>query len=233
MKKASILLFVMLTCGAVAADAWKPYAAPCTEREDVFAFTRKPAVKLVEKDRYEITFAVKGNCDLAADIIDEKGDVVRHLGAGVLGPNAPAPFQKNSLSQKITWNGKDDLGYYHKAPEKLKVRVRLGLKPVFDKRLGGSSPRNLPGFVSGLAVGPDEVIVICRGVWSGFSHATVRKFDREGKYLGVLVPPPSDLPEEKLKGMGYVDEDSLVPAAGRGQAADEPAGNNERTVRVG
>ncbi len=207
MKKATILFPIVLLCAAASAagDSWRPYAAPCVERENVFAFTAKPAVKMIEKDRYEITFAVKGNCDVTADIIDEKGGIVRHLGAGVLGANAPAPFRKNSLSQKILWNGKDDLGFYHKEPEKLKVRVRLGLKPVFDKRLGGSSPRNLPGYVSGLAVGPDGVIIICRGLWSGFSHATIRKFDREGKYVGVLVPPPSDLPEEKLAGMGYVE----------------------------
>ena len=53
----------------------KPYAPPCTERGNVFAFTQKPSVKLVGRDRYEITFAVKGYCDVAAGIIDREGKV--------------------------------------------------------------------------------------------------------------------------------------------------------------
>ncbi|MFO7900078.1 MAG: hypothetical protein R6V58_13595, partial [Planctomycetota bacterium] len=34
---------------------WQPYSPPCTEREDVFEFTRKPSVQVVGKDQYEIT----------------------------------------------------------------------------------------------------------------------------------------------------------------------------------
>jgi len=39
---------------------------------------------------------VKGYCDVAVSIVDEGGKILRHLGAGVLGKNAPAPFAKNS-----------------------------------------------------------------------------------------------------------------------------------------
>lgn len=87
---------------------------------------------------------MKGHCDVTVGIVDEKGVVVRHLASGVLGVNAPAPFQKNSLRQKIHWDGKDDLDNYPRNPGRLGVRVMLGLKPVFDKRLGGTSPYNLP-----------------------------------------------------------------------------------------
>ena len=127
-----------------AADWWKPYGPHQTVRQDIFAFTEKPAVKYLGNDKYEITVAVKGYCDVAAAVVDGEDKVVRHLGSGVLGPNAPAPFQKNSLRQKIYWDGKDDLEVYHKHPEKLRVRVMLGLKPEFDKRLGGTSPYNIP-----------------------------------------------------------------------------------------
>ncbi len=48
---------------------WKPYSPPCTERENVFEFTEKPSVKKVGKDRYEIAFAVKGYCDVTADLV--------------------------------------------------------------------------------------------------------------------------------------------------------------------
>ena len=98
----------------------KPYSPPCTDREDVFAFVEKPAVKSLGNDKYEITFVVRGNCDVTAGIVDSEGKVVRHLGAGVLGANAPAPFQKNSLKQTIVWNGKDDLDLYVKEPGKMR-----------------------------------------------------------------------------------------------------------------
>jgi DNA-binding beta-propeller fold protein YncE len=189
-------------------DDWpKPYSPPCVERQNEFEFTEKPSVKLVGKDKYEVTFAVKAFCDVAVAVVDPaeelvkgRGTVVRHLGAGVLGPNVPEPFQKNSLKQKIYWNGKDDLDVYHKEPGKLKVRVMLGLKPEFDRNLGATNPKNLPGFVGGIGVGPDAVYVMAVG-----DHNTIRKFDHDGNYLGTVVPPPANLPAEKLGGYSYVE----------------------------
>ena len=99
---------------AVPVTAWtqdfpKPYSPPCTEREDPsadgFSFTEKPSVRFLGNDKYEIAFAVKGYCDVTVAIVDPKGTVVRHLASGVLGKNAPKPFQKGSLKQKIIWNG--------------------------------------------------------------------------------------------------------------------------------
>ena len=118
MRTQGYLIAVFLLAGSLggASDSgevrWKPYSPPCTERENVFEFTKKPAVRLVGKDRYEITFTVKGRCDATVGLVDGKGKVVRHLASGVLGANAPAPFQKKSLKQKIYWNGNDDLGRY-------------------------------------------------------------------------------------------------------------------------
>ncbi len=186
---------------ASAADFPKPYDRRCTEREDVFEFTKKPRIELVAKDRYEITFAVKGYCDVTAGMIDEEGRVVRHLGAGVLGKNAPAPFQKDSLEQKIYWKGKDDLGVYVKEPEKLSVRVRLGLKPEFDKLLGPISAKALPGFVLGMVADETGLYVFPSGNFVG----SVRKFDHDGKYLKTVHPPAAGTPEEKLAGMAYVE----------------------------
>jgi hypothetical protein len=196
-------LSIACTPAFAASGFSKPYSAPCTERENVFAFAEKPKVKLVEKDKYEITFAVTGYCDVTAAIVDTEEKVVRHLGAGVLGSNAPAPFRKNSRAQKIYWNGKDDLDVYCREPEKLKVQVMLGLKPVFDKRLGGSGPYNLPGYVGGIAIGPDGAYVIAKGQ-SAKGHSTIRKFDHDGRYVMTLTPPPADMPLSKLNGLGYV-----------------------------
>jgi hypothetical protein len=209
---AAIALAVLAAPHCSAQQWHKPYSPPCTERENVFEFTREPGVKLVGKDKYEISFAVKANCDVTVDIVDPdpakelvkgRGLVVRHLASGVLGPNAPEPFQKSSLSQTIYWNGKDDLDVYHKEPEKLRVRVRLGLKPVFDKRLGGTSPRNIPGHVLGIAAGPDGVYVFTQP--GMFAHTTIRTFDHDANYVCSLVPPPRELPESKLAGMGYIE----------------------------
>jgi hypothetical protein len=142
-----LLLFACACLPLYAADDAfpKPYSAPCVERENVFSFTAKPTVKNLGNDKYEIAFAVKGYCDVTVGIVDTNGVVVRHLASGVLGANAPAPLQKNSLKQTLYWNGKDDLYEYHKTPEKLKVRVMLGLKPEFDKRLGITNPKSIPG----------------------------------------------------------------------------------------
>ncbi len=197
----TLVLVLALGASALAQEWHIPYGEGCTARENVFAFTQKPSVKLVAKDKYEISFAVKGNCDVVASIVDEKGTVVRHLGAGVLGANAPAPFQKSSLSQKILWNGKDDLGIYVREPEKLRVKIQLGLKPGFHKRLGGTSPYNLPGNAIAVGMGPDAAYVFSRSS----DQTYIRKFGLDGSYVASLVPPPANLPEEKLQGMGWVE----------------------------
>jgi hypothetical protein len=205
-KKAFFLWMTALFYGlGFAAENFpKPYSPPCTERENVFEFTEKPRCRFVGDDKYEITFAVKGNCDVTVGIIDQKGVVVRHVASGVLGANAPAPFQKNALKQTIYWNGKNDLDQYVREPGKLRVRVMLGLKPAFDKLLGDGGPKNLPGYIFGLAVGPDAAYVMYKGNGS-HGHVGVRKFDRDGNFLTSLVPPPADLPESKMSGMGYIE----------------------------
>jgi hypothetical protein len=202
-----ILLGVtLLCCGFVLAanDFPKPYSPPCVERENVFEFTEKPVVKFLGDDKYEISFAVKGRCDATVGIVDEKGVVVRHLASGVLGANAPEPLQKNSLKQTIYWDGKDDLDAYVRTPEKLRVRVMLGLKPVFDKLLGGSNPKNLPGYVLGIATDETGAYVWIRGQGT-MGHVTIRKFNLDGSYAAALTPPPANLPEEKLAGRSYVE----------------------------
>ncbi len=202
-RSACALAAAVAAAGALgAAERWKPYDRRCTERQNVFEFTGKPSVKLVAKDKHEVSFAVKGYCDVAVDIVDEKGTVARHLGAGVLGTNAPAPFQKDSLSQKIYWNGKDDLDVYVKGPGKMRVRVRLGLKPVFDRHLGGSSFHNLPGRVFGMVADSTGMYVMTLGPRR---KLYLRKFDLDGKYLYSFGAPSADLPESKLTGRAYVE----------------------------
>jgi hypothetical protein len=40
------------------------------ERENVFEFTEKPVCKYLGDDKFEITFAVKGFCDVTVAIVD-------------------------------------------------------------------------------------------------------------------------------------------------------------------
>jgi hypothetical protein len=80
----------------------------------------------------------------------------------------------------------------------------LGLKPEFDKRLGGSSPKNFPGFVGGIAIGPDGGYVLIKGPGAK-GHTKIRHFDHDGKYVKCVAPPPANMPHEKLTGLGYVE----------------------------
>jgi len=109
-----------------------PYKGMQT-REEVFEFTRKPAVKK-EGDKYVISFASKAKCDATVSIVDGEDRIVRHLASGVLGANAPHPFQQNTLSQKVEWDGLTD--GFKKAPDGCRARVSLGLKAEFERDIG-------------------------------------------------------------------------------------------------
>lgn len=63
----------------------------------------------------EISFAVDKYCDVAVRVVDKADKTVRHLAAGVLGKNAPVPFLRDSLKQRIVWDGLDDAGKRVKA----------------------------------------------------------------------------------------------------------------------
>jgi len=102
--------------------------------EQVFEFARKPVVTR-EGDRVTIRFASKGLCDATVAIEDGGGRILRHLASGVLGANAPAPFQKDSREQTLVWDGKDDRGEYVDDKDAVVVRVSLGLAPRYEKSL--------------------------------------------------------------------------------------------------
>ncbi|MCB0635356.1 MAG: hypothetical protein KDC54_02000, partial [Lewinella sp.] len=104
------------------------------KREAVFEFSEAPAVTR-NGDQVAIRFVSKGFCDATIAIEREGGEIVRHLASGVLGDNAPAPFQKNSKEQTIVWDGKDDRGKYVDDEDACVVRVSLGLSPKYEKSL--------------------------------------------------------------------------------------------------
>ncbi len=82
------------------------------------------------------------------------------------------------------------------------MRVSLGLKPTFDKLVGGRSPHNVPGRPVSLAADASGVYVVTK---AEKLMTYIRKFDLDGRYLQALIPSPSSLPEEKLAGQGFVE----------------------------
>ncbi len=129
-----------------------------------------------------ITFAVKEYCDVTVAVVDKDGKVIRHIASGLLGKNAPYPFQQDSLSQRIEWDGKDDEG--KDVPAGCKVKVSLGLGARFD----GIEKWLLMSNVKPLAIdGEGRLYASSLG---GISSDAVVVFDKNGKYLRTLLPPP-------------------------------------------
>ncbi len=73
------------------------------------SFTGKPSAAK-DGEGAKIAFAVSAPTDVEVAVLDAKGAVVRHLAAGLLGKEAPAPFKKDALAQEVVWDGKDSDG---------------------------------------------------------------------------------------------------------------------------
>ncbi len=154
------------------------------KREAVFEFAAEPVVTRKGND-FTITFESKAFCDATVAIEDSNGKIVRHLACGVLGDNAPPPFQPNTKKQKIVWDGKDDAGRYLKTPEAATVRVSLGLKPRFERTLFWH-PGKGAGGVLAFAPSPEGVFVFL----SGRAVDHLRMFDHDGNYVRTVYPFP-------------------------------------------
>jgi hypothetical protein len=201
-------------------ESGKPYNAPRTERENVFEFTEKPAVKK-EGDRWSITFACRGKCDVTVSVVDKNGRIIRHLGSGVLGSNAPLPFQQNSLSQRLEWDGKDDFG--RTAPPECKIRVSLGLNFRLAGILGGS-PGVIRSEIIGLVCDAGSYLyVLCAG-------ARLRVYDRFGQYVRTLLPPPANITPDNMTLFEWTQTTFGPPAIVRSRGG---AGHNSPFKQIG
>jgi hypothetical protein len=180
------------------------------KREEVFEFTEKPSLQK-SGDRVEIRFAVKAFCDATIAIEDETGRILRHLASGVLGDNAPEPFQKDSLRQVIFWDGKDDAERYVDNRAQLTVRVSLGLKPMFEKVLFWE-PKKRMSESSPIVCASAEGVFI----YDGMSVDYVRKFDHQGNYVRTVYPFPADkLPSiDGLTWHQYPQDSARLPVKG-------------------
>lgn len=171
-------------------------------------FTSAPKI-VRDESGVAVAFALGRAADVEVAVLDAKGQVVRHLAAGVLGAKTPPPPPlQPGLEQKIPWDGRNDLGA-EAAGGPFKVRVRAGMSVRFGRFLGGSPytggvvqmPYRAP--VNGLVVDADGNLFV-KMMSSVGSHGNsgmwpwhLRKFDRNGDYVRTLLPyAPSTAPEK-------------------------------------
>jgi hypothetical protein len=170
------------------------------KRENDFSFQVKPTVEKMGEG-FNISFEVKSYCDVTI-VIEEtsSGKIIRHLHSGVLGSNAPEPFQKNSKIQKIYFDGKNDAGEYFKNFTSTQVRVSLGLMPQYDKSLF-DIPKKRHGKERQLLSSIEEGVVVYDG---GNNVDLVKVFSHSGEYIRTIYPFPSDKIKE-VKGLKWRD----------------------------
>ncbi|KPL01532.1 MAG: hypothetical protein AMK75_04405 [Planctomycetes bacterium SM23_65] len=175
-----------LICGAVAAMA-----------EESPQFVSGPKAKKTDAG-FEIAFEISRSADVLVRIVDAGGRVVRHLGCGVLGENAPPPFEKGTLKQTILWDGRDDSGKPIKG--EVFVRVEAGLTPAFGELIG-YDPSFLGVSVRSLSVDEQGNVLVSASPGGAGIDIDIRIFDREGRYVRTLTPFNPALPEEARPGV--------------------------------
>lgn len=191
-----------MLCAVLAAST---LSALCVERakQKAVQFSKEPALNRAG-NAWEIRFGVSRACDVIVAVLDAKGKVVRHVAAGMLGPNAPAPLKKGSLDQSLAWDGKDDLGNAAKGGP-FTVRVAAGIKPRLEK-MAGWNPKTLSRIFS-MVVGPGgELFVLLSDSYHGRSE--IRVFDRKGVYVRTIMPYPANTPKERTESIGHIITDA-------------------------
>ncbi|MFO7900404.1 MAG: hypothetical protein R6V58_15260, partial [Planctomycetota bacterium] len=171
---------------------------------ETFEFAEKPSVT-VEGDDVTITFSVKEYCDATVAIEDAQGANLRHLASGVLGENAPEPFQKNSLRQTVVWDGKDDRGRYVDDKGSVVVRVSLGLKARLERELFWS-PKKRTRSVKYLSSGQALLAVGREGLYvcDGLNGDHIRLFDFDGNYVRTIYPfPHNKMMGDEVEGLDW------------------------------
>ncbi len=156
------------------------------KRQEVYAFSEPPTITQ-DGDRVTISFTSRGYCDVTVAVENANGKIVRHLASGVLGKNAPAPFQPDSLKQVLKWDGKDDGGHYIEGKESHSIRVSLGLKPRLERTLSWTPYKRITNARPLIAACPEGVLV-----YEGQLYDSVRLFGHDGQYLRTVYPFPAD-----------------------------------------
>jgi hypothetical protein len=180
------LLWILMAYGIAMPSTANDLNEFTIKREAVFEFTEKPRVTHADT-QFTIHFTSRAYCDVSIVIENGDGRIVRHLASGVLGENAPAPLQPNSLRQRILWDGKNDQDAYVREPMAHVVRVSLGLKPIYEKSLLWEPKVRMHKDAPGMAAAPEGVYV-----YDGRVLDHVRLFDHDGNYVRSVYPFPAD-----------------------------------------
>jgi len=149
-----------------------------------------------------IVFALGKYDDVLVRVVDAEGKTVRELACGVLGDNAPEPFEKARLRQEIVWDGKDAAG--KPARPGSKVQLAVGLRPRFD-RFVAYDPTQFLEHICGMEVDNQGRVYVTlfterRG------EPELRRYSREGEYLDTVYPPNPNRLDGKLEDVfPYVD----------------------------
>jgi hypothetical protein len=180
-----------------------------TVRADAPTFRVKPTA-VQDSGKVRITFAVSAPTDVAVSIEDGNGKVIRHLVAGVLGPNPPPPL-KPGLAQSIEWDGKADWGKPVEPPPStlhpppFRVRVALGLGARYDKEVI-ADPVSI-GEVQAIAAGPDGSLYAVVRAGSSVPNWPSQRLvalNRDGTFQRTLIPPPANTSREQIEALGGV-----------------------------
>ena len=165
------------------------------------AFAKQPtAVK--SGDTIKIEFTADHYTDVTIRIEGAKGKIIRHLVAGVLGKNPPAPLEANTRAQSVIWDGKDDFGRAASGGP-FQARVQLGMKAEFDRFLMHNPHASGP--ISALAVGPGGSLCVFHrdGTVNGnMGGHKVKIYNRDGTHRRVIAPFPADIGADKVKALG-------------------------------
>ena len=172
-----------------------------TARAGEVTFTQKPVAQK-QGEAVTVAFGLSAPADVEVAVLDAKGAVVRHLAARRL--------TRATLSQRITWDGKDDVGRAA-AGGPFRVRVRAGSAARLE-RIVGWDPQTIAGNILAVTVGPGGELFVLYG--AGWGRSLLSVFDRNGRYLRTILPYPAETPAERTKPAGHLEVDD--PSAGAG-----------------
>ncbi|MGQ9660931.1 MAG: hypothetical protein ACUVWX_01165 [Kiritimatiellia bacterium] len=150
---------------------------------------------------YRVEFAVSGQTDVTVTVENERNQILRHLAAGRLGPNTPAPLKSNSLSQELFWDGRDDKGQPVDV-RGTKIRVQVGLQPRLE-RIVGWNGNTLGSPVVGLVVSDSGEVYVLMA--DGHGRSTLRVLDRDGRYARTIMPYPANTPKDRAEPVGQIE----------------------------
>lgn len=176
-------------------------------------WVQEPALTFNETEKkWWVTFELDKLADVEVAIVDP-GDssVVRHLAAGVLGTNPPAPLTANACAQKIPWDGKDDFNQPVASEARLAVRVRVGMSVALRRVIGGDpyafyskemgQGDHAAWRVTGLEVKPGGQVYVM-GNANNYGPPAIRQYDAQGNYQRTVYPPPAGKSLEEVRGWG-------------------------------